>query len=91
MKKKIMALFCTLFALSVITVGVGAVSTGGGTWNYGVGVTGSYSDYLHPTRVHTATVKRSDMKPSMARASYGEWAKARLTSWSGCQFFWNVE
>ena len=31
----------------------------GGQWNYGVGWTGTfgYSDYLHSTRSHTATVR----------------------------------
>ena len=35
-----------------------AVWVDGGQWNYGVGWTGTfgYSDYLHSTRSHTATV-----------------------------------
>lgn len=28
----------------------------GGQWNYGVGVLGSYSDYINPTRDHGSTV-----------------------------------
>lgn len=36
-----------------------AVWVEGGQWNYGVGWTGTfgYSDYLHSTRYHTATVR----------------------------------
>ena len=40
----------------------------GGQWNYGVGITGSYSDYMHGQKIHTATVSHPEATPSMARA-----------------------
>lgn len=63
----------------------------GGQWNYGVGITGSYSDYMHGQRIHTATVTHPNSSPSMARAPANSWAKARLTIYSGCSFFYGVE
>ncbi len=42
----------------------------GGEWHYGVGWTGTYgySNYHHPTRSHTATVKMGNMKTVNTKA-----------------------
>lgn len=51
-----------------------AVWVEGGQWNYGVGWTGTfgYSDYLHSTRYHTATVRHGLELPS-PRFRQQEW------------------
>ena len=51
----------------------------GGQWNYGVGWTGTfgYSDYLHSTRSHTATVKHGG-RISKDREDPEVWAQASL-------------
>lgn len=67
-----------------------SVSVGGGTWNYGVGLTGSYSDYYHGNRVHTAATTHKDSPSSYGKADPGYWAKSRLTKLSGCSYYWNV-
>ena len=56
-----------------------AVWVDGGQWNYGVGWTGTfgYSDYLHSTRSHTATVKHGG-RISKDREDPEVWAKAAL-------------
>ena len=56
-----------------------AVWVEGGQWNYGVGWTGTfgYSDYLHSTRSHTATVKHGG-RISKDREDPEVWAKAAL-------------
>ncbi|EGO5014717.1 lactococcin 972 family bacteriocin [Enterococcus faecalis] len=85
-----------VFALSLIVLATGGASVvqaateypDGGTWNYGVGATGSYSDYLHNTKAHSATVSKGDDKSSQS-AKKGSWAKARLTIYSGCNFYYN--
>lgn len=82
--------------LSLIVLATGGASVvqaateypDGGTWNYGVGATGSYSDYLHNTKTHTATVSKGNDK-SHSQKGPREWAKARLTIYSGCNFYYN--
>ncbi len=89
MKKIIVsALAFTVFGTGVL--GVKADSVGGGTWNYGVGFTGSYSDYYHATREHSSTVRKG-AKGDKDFDGPGNWSKARLTEYSGCQFFWAYE
>ncbi|PQF22952.1 lactococcin 972 family bacteriocin [Enterococcus mundtii] len=60
----------------------------GGTWNYGVGITGSYSDYFHGTKRHSATVKKGSDESYQAQGA-GVWTKARLGAYSGCNFYYN--
>lgn len=94
MKKKVILTFAMLLGLSGGAIGVSAasVSVGGGTWNYGVGITGSYSDYYHPSKTHTASVHSSGGgQKDTDRAYAGQWAKARVSVWDGCSFYWNVE
>ena len=63
----------------------------GGQWNYGVGWTGTfgYSDYLHSTRSHTATVKHGG-RISKDREDPEVWAKASLNQIppTGMEYFY---
>lgn len=63
----------------------------GGQWNYGVGWTGTfgYSDYLHSTRSHTATVKHGG-RISKDREDPEVWAKAALNKIppTGMEYFY---
>lgn len=89
--KQYIACLVTLIVLA--TAGklyVDAVSVGGGTWNYGVGLTGSYSDYYHPAYYHTATVWYTHDNYHKDDGVPGEWAKANLWRYSGCHFYWDV-
>ncbi|MGQ7483370.1 lactococcin 972 family bacteriocin [Streptococcus suis] len=51
----------------------------GGEWHYGVGWTGTYgySNYHHPTRSHTTTVKNRQHE-NRQRQGAGIWAKASI-------------
>lgn len=68
-----------------------AVWVDGGQWNYGVGWTGTfgYSDYLHSTRSHTATVKHGG-RISKDREDPEVWAKAALNQIppTGMEYFY---
>lgn len=68
-----------------------AVQVDGGQWNYGVGWTGTfgYSDYLHSTRSHTATVKHGG-RISKDREDPEVWAKASLNKIppTGLEYFY---
>lgn len=62
----------------------------GGQWNYGVGVLGSYSDYINPTRDHGSTVNYNGKKyPAGAPAGY--WSQALANGiYSGFAFYYNI-
>ena len=68
-----------------------AVWVEGGQWNYGVGWTGTfgYSDYLHSTRSHTATVKHGG-RIFKDREDPEVWAKAALNQIppTGMEYFY---
>ena len=68
-----------------------AVWVDGGQWNYGVGWTGTfgYSDYLHSTRSHTATVKHGG-RISKDREDPEGWAQASLNKIppTGLEYFY---
>ncbi|MFR7346251.1 lactococcin 972 family bacteriocin [Streptococcus pneumoniae] len=68
-----------------------AVWVDGGQWNYGVGWSGNfgYSDYLHFTRSHTATVKDGN-KFSKDRAEAEAWARASIFKFppTGMEYFY---
>lgn len=68
-----------------------AVWVDGGQQNYGVGWTGTfgYSDYLHSTRSHTATVKHGG-RISKDREDPEVWAKAALNQIppTGMEYFY---
>ena len=89
--KKVKHALClaVIFGSLTTTSAVLAAEVGGGTWNYGVGVTGSYSDYYHGSKTHSSTVQKGDSVDSH-RVGSGSWAKSRLTIYSGCSFYWNV-
>lgn len=90
MKKLVIAFLSSIVFLTTAFVADGAVEyPAGGEWKYGVGVTGSYSNYLHNTRRHSATVKKGSKEDYEAKSAK-EWAKARLFEYSGCEFFYNV-
>lgn len=90
-KKWIMPVVTGLVALGIGGSSVAAAGNyenpGGGTWHYGVGLTGTYSDYFHSSRRHQSSV-RSGSKTVQKRAGAGSWSKARLTVFSGCEVFW---
>lgn len=94
MKKKVILTYSMLLALSagIVSASAASVNAGGGTWNYGTGITGSYSDYYHPYKTHTASVHSSGGgQKDTDRAYGGDWAKARVSVWNGCSYYWNVE
>jgi lactococcin 972 family bacteriocin len=85
-----------LLSYLVLTLGAGIGAkaatqypSAGGTWNFGVEATGSYSDYFHGSRTHSATVSKGT-KASRAQAGRGAWARGRLWEFSGCNFYYNV-
>ena len=92
---KIRVLICSLMLLG--TIGMGNVARAatqyppeGGQWNYGVGVLGSYSDYLNSQVTHGSTVKDGQKKYS-ASAPAGSWSQALARGvYSGCQFYYNI-
>lgn len=93
MKKKfIMPIITGIVALGIggQAVSAASVSKAGGTWNYGVGVTGSFSDYYHASRAHTATTKKGT-KIDKAGNPAGKWAKSRLLVYSGCNFYYGFQ
>ncbi len=63
----------------------------GGEWHYGVGWTGTYgySNYHHPTRSHTATVKNGQHENRQHQGA-GIWAKASITKIppTGMEYFY---
>ncbi|MDR1473286.1 MAG: lactococcin 972 family bacteriocin [Lactobacillales bacterium] len=90
--KKFVILALSSFVLSTTGVVVNAGTWEypcGGEWHYGVGATGSFSDYRHGSKEHSATVTYGSEKDH-SRVSAGSWAKARLTRYHGCEFFYNV-
>lgn len=94
MKKGFMVpVITTLMALNIGSATVSAKGytkyPAGGRWNYGTGVTGSYSDYYHAKKTHSASVVKG-AKMDKARAGKGAWAKSRLTIYSGCSFYYDV-
>ena len=68
-----------------------AAHVDGGEWHYGVGWTGTYgySNYYHPTKSHTATVKNGSHHNSQRQVA-GVWAKASITKISptGMEYFY---
>lgn len=65
----------------------------GGQWNYGVGVLGIYSDYLHPTYAHGSTVVSKTGKRNHGENSAGLWSNALLAGvWeSGANYYYNIQ
>jgi lactococcin 972 family bacteriocin len=91
--KRVVILAWSLFILSttgaVVNAGTWAYPDGG-KWHYGVGATGSFSDYYHESKKHSATVTRDGDK-DYSEMGAGDWAKARLTRYyHGCEFFYNI-
>lgn len=70
-------------SLGISTVALAATAyPDGGTWNYGVGWNGTfgYSDYFHPSRSHTSSVRNTNTGVTNSqRASGGNWARSSLT------------
>lgn len=68
-----------------------AASVGGGTWNYGVGWSGTfgYSDYLHNTKKHSASVENGSTVVRVTQGK-GTWAQASLTKIppTGLSYYW---
>lgn len=69
------------------------VSAGGGTWNYGSGISGVYkscwSDYVHPTKYHSATAVIGS-STSKYYNNAGSWADAYATAGLSytCNVYW---
>ncbi|SCD99707.1 bacteriocin, lactococcin 972 family [Streptomyces sp. ScaeMP-e83] len=68
---------------------------GGGTWNYGTAaaVTGTkcYSNYIHPTKKHSASVAKAGGTDKDIRNA-DIWAKASITAGAAytCYTYWGV-
>lgn len=92
--KVIKGVTALVLSLGLLTTGaVFAVSVAGGTWNYGVGYTGTYgySNYHHPSRSHTASVRNGATGiTNSQRAAAGNWAKASITKIppTGLEYFY---
>ena len=83
------ALTTALFAITVVSASAtGAwaattVNVGGGTWTYGPNHASVISHYHHPSKCHTATVRRLDsygnvISGNSASAHPGAWASASM-------------
>lgn len=81
MAGKIKKLFVISFLVGGLLVSgtAFAASVAGGTWHYGVGYTGTYgySNYYHPSRSHTASVKQGKLVNTQ-RQGAGLWAKTSI-------------
>lgn len=70
-------------------------SVGGGTWNYGTraATTGTtcYSNYIHPTKKHSATAVKAGYTDKDIREK-DIWAKASITAGAAytCYTYWGV-
>lgn len=89
MKKFVVITELLMILATTVVVSAAREYPCGGEWHYGVGATGSFSDYYHDGRDHTATVKHG-ADYDKGEASKGYWAKARLTRYHGCSFYYNV-
>ena len=91
MKKIISFAFaCTFLMTGIISASAATqYPAEGGHWNYGVGTTGTYSDYRHDQRDHVATVKKESSK-NQDTAGPREWAKARLWVYSGATCYYGL-
>lgn len=92
MRKLVKIGVASLMVCSILaSTSVLAVWVDGGQWNYGVGWSGNfgYSDYLHSTRSHTATVKDGN-KFSKDRAEAEVWARASIFKFppTGMEYFY---
>ncbi|MFF4015447.1 lactococcin 972 family bacteriocin [Streptomyces sp. NPDC001843] len=71
------------------------VSKGGGTWNYGTALDGvykvCYSNYIHPTKKHSASVSIADATDKDIREK-DIWAKASAEAGTAhtCNAYWGV-
>lgn len=94
--KKLMTAFAVTAGLLGTGVGsaVMAASVGGGTWNYGVGLTGTfgYSDYLHNSKTHSASVGRTKSDCNKVTKTKGVWAQSKYTKIppTGLNYWWSV-
>ncbi|WP_314208712.1 lactococcin 972 family bacteriocin [Vagococcus salmoninarum] len=70
-----------------------AAEVGGGTWNYGVGWSGTfgYSNYYHGTKTHSASVESNGSINSQTKKK-AEWAKTSITKIppTGMNYYWNA-
>lgn len=94
-KNKMRALVCGLMLAATLGTATATQAATiyppeGGQWNYGVGVLGSYSDYLHPSNYHGSTVNYNGTK-YQASAPAGQWSQALARGiYSGCSFYYNL-
>ena len=90
MKKFVTTLMLSMTLLTGITASAATqYQPEGGTWNYGVGATGSYSDYLNHRYEHSSTVTKGNKKDK-SQVGPGVWAKSQLWEYSGCHFYYNT-
>lgn len=81
----------TVISLSTGIMTISAANVGGGSWNSGVGLGGSYSNYQHLSNRHSTTVVNGKNTDDFDKSTKGPgtWAKARIFVFSGCNFYWN--
>ncbi|RMC24239.1 lactococcin 972 family bacteriocin [Lactobacillus sp. ESL0245] len=93
-----------MFSIVPIVTSLGLASTatttlaqnvGGGTWNYGVGLNGTfgYSDYLHTASRHGSAVGPNKSNRDKAVADAGNWSQARYHQFpsTGLNYWWSYE
>lgn len=88
-----------ILATAAIVAGLGISGTAlaeniaGGTWNYGVGWTGTYgySNYYHGSRTHSASVKNGNRTVKVTEGR-GIWANASITKIppTGMSYYYGV-
>ncbi|MER6068930.1 lactococcin 972 family bacteriocin [Streptomyces sp. NPDC001817] len=72
-----------------------SVAKGGGTWNYGTNLDGTskgcYSNYIHPSKKHSASVSIANATDKDVREA-DIWAKAYATAGAAhtCNAYWGV-
>lgn len=95
MKRKLITL-ATVLSLT-LTAGLSyakayTVNVGGGTWYYGHSGKYSYSNYYHPTRYHSSTVRVGNYYASSGTAipRTTSYASAKSSWWHVEQFYHNA-
>lgn len=89
---KSILIVASLFTAGVLGTTAFAASVGGGTWNYGIGITGTfgYSDYYHAKNTHSSSVANNGKVVRVTNVA-GKWVQASITKIppTGLSYYWS--